>query len=241
MRIALNVQNSTALLFLSYLMQETHELAHTTVGRLICGGWGKRDFNTWGLSSQCANDAPLTLLATFAGPVYSFSVIWLGYYLLTRASVRVKSIGFALIVSSMPFSRILTPIFGKGDEVFGFTQLGMDHSLAWGLALVLVLVLAVPPVVKIYTLIENRRKLLWIIWLLLAPFLFVGLVVFAILQGMVLKNGILDDYWIMGSPLIVTLWLFVSMAMVVMFRKHIPTLLKPAVDEPIALPYEMQT
>ncbi len=131
---------------------------------------------------------PLTLLATVAGPAYSFSVIWLGYYMLTRASAGVKSIGFALVVSSMPFSRVLTPLLGGGDEILVLTRLGVDHSVAWGAALVLVFALAVPPVVKIYTLIENRRKPLWIIGLMLIPFLLVGAIVFAILQGLVLKT-----------------------------------------------------
>jgi hypothetical protein len=179
----------------------------------------------WGLSRDCANDAPLTLLATFAGPVYSFSVIWLGYYMLTRASARAKSIGFALVVSSMPFSRVLTPLVGGGDEIFGLTALGVSHSLAWASTLALVFGLAVPPVAKIYTLIENRRKALWIVGLMLAPFLLVGAIVFGIVQELILKNGILDDYWIMGSPIIVTAWLFVSAGVFAIFGNHTVRLL----------------
>ena len=70
MRIRLTVRNVTALLALSFVMQETHELAHTSVGRLLCGCWGARDFNVWGLCRQCVTGPPLTLLATFAGPAY---------------------------------------------------------------------------------------------------------------------------------------------------------------------------
>lgn len=228
MRIALTARNSVALLALSFLMQETHELAHTSVGRVLCGCWGKRDFNVWGLCRDCATEAPLTLLATFAGPLYSFSVIWLGYYLLTRVSAGTKSIGFALIVSSMPFSRVLTPIFGAGDEIFALTRLGVSHPVAWASTLALVLALAVLPMAKIYTLIENRRKPLWIAGLLLVPFLAVGIVVFAVLQGQVLRNGILAEDWVLGSPMIVTVWLLVSAALFAMFAKHIPTLLQPA-------------
>lgn len=231
MRIELNVRNGIALAALSFLMQETHELAHTSVGRLICGCWGHRDFNVWTLCAECAHQAPLTLLATFAGPLYSFSIIWIGYYLLTRATATTKSVGFALIVSSMPFSRVLTPLFGGGDEIFALRRLGVDHSIAWALVLVVVLALLVPPVVKIYNLIENRRKLLWMIGLLLVPFLMVGAVVFAVLQGMILRKGILDEPWIMGSPLLVTLWLFVVVALLGVFGRHIPTLLQASGDD----------
>lgn len=226
MRIDLNVRNGIALAALSFLMQETHELAHTSVGRLICGCWGKRDFNVWTLCADCAHQAPLTLLATFAGPLYSFSIIWLGYYLLTRVPATTRSLGFALIVSSMPFSRVLTPIFGGGDEIFALRQLGVAHSVAWAVVLVAVFALTIPPMLKIYNLIENRRKVLWIIGLLLVPFLAVGAVVFAVLQGMVLRKGILDEPWIMGSPMLVTLWLFVVIALLVIFGRQLTTLLK---------------
>jgi len=228
MRIALTARNSVALLALSFLMQETHELAHTSVGRLLCGCWGKRNFNVWRLCIDCASEAPLTLLATFAGPLYSFLVIWVGYYMLTRVSARARSIGLALVVSSMPFSRVLTPLFGGGDEIFGLTRLGVSHSLARAASLVLVFALAVPPVVKIYKLIENRRKPLWMGGLLLVPFFLVGAVVFGVLQGLVLRNGIMDGVWIMGSPIIVTVWLFVSAVLFAMFGKHTVTLLEPA-------------
>lgn len=226
MRIALTPRNTTALLALTFLMQETHELAHTSVGRLICGCWGPRNFNLWGLCRQCAAGEPLTLLATFAGPLYSFSVIWIGYYLLYRASARAKSVGFALVVSSMPFSRVLTPLIGGGDEIFGMTRLGVDHALAWGIALALVFALAVPPIVRIYTLIGNRRRVLWMVGLILVPFLLTGAVVFGVLQGLVLRSGILRDAWIMGSPMIVTVWLFTTAGAFAIFGRHLPTLLR---------------
>lgn len=225
MKIALTIRNSTALLALSFLMQETHELAHTSVGRLICGCWGKRDFNVWGLCNDCAHEGPLTLLSTFAGPAYSFTVIWLGYWMLTRTSIKAKSAGFALVVSSMPFARVLTPILGGGDEIFALTRLGVDHSMAWAVTLIVVFALAVPPMAKIYAVIENRRKPLWILGLLLVPFLAVGAVVFGVLQALVLKNGILNDDWLLGSPIIVTAWLFFSAGVFAVFGKDIVTLL----------------
>ena len=57
----------------------------------------RRNFNVWGLCADCAAEAPLTVLATFAGPVYSFAVIWAGYVLLTKSSTRLASVGFALM------------------------------------------------------------------------------------------------------------------------------------------------
>lgn len=225
MRIKLTVPNSIALAALSFFMQESHELAHTSVGRLLCGCWGRRNFNLWGLCADCVRSEPITLLATLAGPFYSFTMIWIGYYLLTKASARTKSFGLALVISSMPFSRVLTPIFGGGDEIFALTRFGMNHTLAWVLTLIVVFALAVPPMVRIYRTIENRRKVLWIIGLLLVPFLMIGAVVFALLQGFVLGNGILADDWVLGSPMIVTLWVLTCVAVVIVFGRHLGTLL----------------
>lgn len=231
MKIVLTPWNCLALAAMSFFMQETHEIAHTSVARVICGCWGKRDFNVWSLCSDCRSDAPLTVLATLAGPAYTFALIWLGYYLMMRPSLHAKSWGVALVVSSMPFSRVLTPLFGRGDEVLAMTDLGFDHSVAWAIAVLLVFSLAVPPVVKIYKLIGNRRKLLWILGLLFVPFFLIGAVVFAFLQGYILRNGILADVWIMGSPKIVSIWLFIITAGVAIFGRHASTLLRPNAGE----------
>lgn len=227
MKITLTWQNAIALAALGFFMQESHELAHTSVGRVICGCWGRRDFNVWGVCGDCANES-LTVLATFAGAAYTFAVIWIGYFMLKRASATTKSIGFALIVASMPFSRILTPLFGGGDEVFGMRTLGIERAVAWPIAVVVVLALIIPPVVKIYRTIDNRMKPLWIVGLLLVPFLLVGAVVFAFLQEALLKNGVLAEYWILGSPMLVSVWLFVVLGLLVLFGRHLGTLLRPS-------------
>ena len=78
---------------------------------------------------------------------------------------------------------------------------------------------------KIYTTIENRRKPLWIIGLLLVPFLLVGAVVFGVLQGLMLKNGVLAESWILGSPMLVTAWLFVVIGLLAVFGRRLGTLL----------------
>ena len=106
-------------------------------------------------------------------------------------------------------------------------NLGVDRSIAWAVAVLVVFALAVPPVVKIYRLIDNRRKVLWILGLVFVPFFMIGAVVFAVLQGMVLNNGILAEYWIMGSPKIVSLWLFTVTALLLIFGRQVSTLLKP--------------
>jgi len=227
MKISLTPKNSVALIFLSFIMQETHELAHTGVGRIVCGCWGKRNFNLWGLCSGCTDEKSLSILATYAGPFYTYLVIWTGYWLLFKSSPKLKSAGFALIVASMPFSRVLTPIFGGGDIIYALNKHWENHTLAWVVGLVIVFTLIVPPVIKLWNVIENKRKTLWFVGLLLVPFLLTGAVVFGILQSVLLENGFLSDYWVLGSPMLVTVWLIFSIIAFTAFSSSILTLLKP--------------
>ena len=227
MKITLTPKNSVALLFLSFIMQETHEIAHTGTGRIICGCWGRRNFNLWNLCSGCSDETRLSILATYAGPVYSFLVIWLGYFMLSKSTAKLKSIGLALIVSSMPFSRILTPIFGGGDEVYALSSLWNNHTLAWVVAVGIVLALAVPPCVKVWNTIENDHKALWFLGLIFIPFIMTGIVVFGIFQTFLLGNGVLKEYWVLGSPMLVTVWLIFCIAVFVIFGRSLTTLLQP--------------
>ena len=233
-RISLGLESGVALIFLSFLMQETHELAHTGTGRLICGGWGDRNFNLWTLSPGCWDGNSLSVLATWAGPAYSFAVMWAGFVLLTRESVRSRSVGFALIVASMPLSRILTPLLGGGDEIFALDRFLDNLSLSWAIGLALVLALLLPPVAKVWQATGNRPRWLWFAGLMLVPFLATGAVVFGILQGQLLGRDILDETWIMGSPRIVTFWFLFCLAVLAATARSIPTLLAPAPPTPEA-------
>ena len=230
LKLSLTPRNTIALQFLSFFMQESHELAHTGVGRLICGCWGKRNFNLWGLCKGCVDEKPLSILATWAGPLYSFSVIWIGMLLLTKPSPRQKSWGLALIVSTMPISRIISPLTGTGDEIFALRQLWDKYYLAWVVAAIAVLLLVIPPVVKVFRTIGNRRRGWWLVGLLLVPFLMTGLVVFAVLQSALLENGVLASYGILGSPILVTLWFAICVVVVVILGKSLGSLLQPVAN-----------
>ena len=135
-----------AFIALRYSMHELHELVHTGVGRLICGCWGQRDFNTWSLCDGCSENNSLAVLATFAGPLFTYLSIWAGvYFLNSKRTLSQKSFGFALIFSNNPFARIFTAAIGKGDEVFGLKQIMHNNSLAWAIGLFVVLLFTIYP------------------------------------------------------------------------------------------------
>ena len=101
----LNWKYIISFLALTFVMHEAHEIAHTSLGRFICGCWGKRDFNVWSLCEGCFEANPNAILATFAGPIFTFAMIWVGFYLLRKCNPAKRSLGFSMIFANMPFAR----------------------------------------------------------------------------------------------------------------------------------------
>lgn len=213
-----------AFVALLFGMHEAHEIVHTTVGRIICGCWGLRDFNVWELCTGCSDNNPISVMATFAGPAFSFLIMWVGASLLrSDRTVSQKSIGFSLVFANMPFARILTTTMGGGDEVYGLNVLLNNYSLAWALGLGIVIMLCSIPLYVTYKAIKNERRIGWFLLFLVAPVVIDVVVVLLGLNTM-LQNGILDQYWILGSPMLVTLWTFLVFASYILMRKHLSKL-----------------
>ncbi len=206
MKLKLTPQFIITFLALLFVMHEAHEIVHTSIGRLICGCWGQRDFNVWGLCEGCSEENPFSVISTFAGPIFTFGMIWLGAFLIGRKKTkRQKAIGFSLIFANLPFGRILTASFGSGDEVFGLSKLIENYSLAWSIGLALVLAISIVPLWKAYILIANKRKIGWFLLFFIAP-LFIDIIVVLLGMNTLLEKGILSDYWILGSPILITVW-----------------------------------
>ena len=124
MKLKLTPKFIMTFLALTFVMHEAHEIVHTSIGRLICGCWGQRDFNVWGLCEGCSEQKPYAIISTFAGPIFTFIMIWIGTILISKTKTEnQKAIGFSLIFANMPFARILTASMGSGDEVWGLNQL----------------------------------------------------------------------------------------------------------------------
>jgi hypothetical protein len=220
MKIKLGAGFIIAFITLHFLMHEAHEMVHTAVGRLICGCWGQRDFNVWSLCDECMEQYAIAVLATFAGPLFTFAMIWTGVYFLRSTSTRQKSLGFALIFANNPFARIFTAAMGKGDEVWGLNRLLHDHQLSWILGLVIVLLFTIYPLWRSYTTIANKNKAGYFILFLLSGIILDLIIVFG-LMNQLLKNGVLSNDWILGAPVIVTIFTIIMLVIFMIVRKHI--------------------
>lgn len=203
--------------FFFFLMHELHELAHIITGRIICGAWGTRDFNVWQLCETCKVSYPQ--IATFAGPVFTFAMLWLGRYWLKHGkSTSIRSLGLVFIFGNMPFGRIYMAATSSGDEVYGLRSLLLNahHSnLPWIklLGFVIVTLICVPPLVTVYRTIDNKRKLIIFIALLILPLVLDTVILLMFLNSLIAK-GILNRVFIMGTPLLVTLWFISCLAIV---------------------------
>jgi len=205
MKLKLTIQYIIAFLALTFVMHEFHEIVHTSVGRLICGCWGERDFNVWGLCAGCSEEKPIALIATFAGPIFTFIIIWIGAFLLSMHQPdKRRKLGFALVFANLPFARILTASMGGGDEVYGLSHL-MDYNNAWLIGLLAIVLIVAFPLYRAFMFIKNKRRVGWFLLFFLAP-TFIDLLLILGVMNSLLSNGVLSDYWILGSPMIVTIW-----------------------------------
>ncbi|MCI0574498.1 MAG: hypothetical protein L0Y66_27505, partial [Myxococcaceae bacterium] len=117
MRLRFSLPFLLTFLALAMLMGELHEQAHITTGRLLCGGYGARDFNVWQLHGDCFTTHPLYFLPTMMGPLFSFSVAWVGMFLLRSTDIGRRALGLCLILGSGVIMRLgFTSLASSGDE-----------------------------------------------------------------------------------------------------------------------------
>ena len=218
MKLNLTFQYVLTFLALTFVMHEAHEIVHTSIGRLICGCWGQRDFNVWGLCDSCETN-PYGILSTLAGPIFTFIMIWYGSSLLDKNNNQ-KVFGFSLIFANMPFARIFNPMIGGGDEVVVVNSLINNWNLSRIIVLILIILIIAYPLLKAYKLIENKYKIGWFLMFLLLPMVFDLLIVLGVMNTL-LEKGVLNEYWILGSPVLVTVWTGAVTLIYFLTRKNI--------------------
>lgn len=210
-------------LLLLIIMMELHEIAHIVVGRILCGCWGPRDFNVWSLCETCEERVPLSWLATLAGPLFSFALMWLGMALLKSSDPARAAIGLSMIFTNIPFGRITTVMLGGGDEMVVVRHFLKGDMGRTGMILIgsmIVLAAGLPPIVQAYRSIKNGRALLYILGFITLPLAFLLLYTLIGLNTL-LESGFLANVWIMGTPLLITLHTIGALMLFIVFRKGI--------------------
>lgn len=228
MRLKISASYIIGFLLLTIVMLELHETAHIVAGRIICGCWGKRDFNVWGLCNGCEKAHSLSWFATLAGPAFSFAMMWLGRYLLCSSNMKKKSLGFSIIFANIPFGRMTEAMKGAGDEMVVTKHLlGNIFSRTEMIILCssIILIIILPPLLKAFGMIANRRRWLYIAGFLTLPLVFILLYVLTFLNG-ILTYGFLSEPWIAGTPLLITVHTFFACVMLFFMRNKLHALAK---------------
>ena len=216
LKINLSFKTLFAFLVLMLLLGEAHELVHIFTGYGFCGCWGERDFNVWGLCEGCRDANPWAIIATFMGPIFTFSLIWLGRHFLLTGDADKKSLGFVLIFANMPFARILTAAMGGGDEVYALRVIfenDNNYTLIWMIGLALVLAAAVPPLITAWKSLAKKGRIWYFLGFFIVPMIFATLIVLVGLNGL-LEQGVLADSLIWGTPLLITIHTFIVAVLV---------------------------
>jgi hypothetical protein len=201
---------AVAFVALELLLHDAHELVHIWTGRLMCGGWGTRDFNAWTLSPGCETWVP-----TAVGPIFSYLIIWAGVALLGSAAWRTRAAGLALVFGPKPFARLFTALMGGGDEMVvarALTGVTTRTPAVWLATVLIVAALTVPPMLLGWrALAGTPARGRWFIGLLLGPMLFELLVLLGLFNRL-LAAGVLATPVVAGTPLLVAIVAAVTFA-----------------------------
>jgi hypothetical protein len=225
MFVRITLKNFVAFLLFALLMGESHEIAHFLVGKVVCGCWPEtRDFNAWTLCASCEEGNPNGHLPTAAGPLFSMALAWVGMFLLWSPVLTRQSMGLALIWANVPQARLMTVLMKGGDEYVVTRSLAEGTSVdPWWLAVLWVAVMTLPPMTASFLRIRNRFGWAYSVGFMVLPLMVLVLYGFGLLNTL-LERGFLDQVWIMGTPLFITLHtLAVLVVMLVWFRKDLFT------------------
>jgi hypothetical protein len=210
-----------AFIALNMFLGELHEQAHITTGYFICGCYGLRDFSVWSTCDNCANGG-WSFLATLAGPVYTYIMMWLGAIWFARSTKRVKkAMGFSILFANLPFARLFTALTGGGDEKVVLQHLtGSDHSSIFPkiMAVLIVGLLAIPPIILVYRKLTNKMRG-WIIAAFLVLPLIYGMLYHHMFLNYLLHEGLGSGTAILGSPSIIIIHTLLMLLIVLLFRK----------------------
>lgn len=190
-KLKINWKYCLAFYFLIMLYSSMHELVHHFVGYMVCGAWGYKTFNYFRTACEAS---PVTYLATYAGPAFSFAIMWLGAFLLKKKNVSAytKQFSFALIFAQMPLQRMVMCFFKMNDEYYASSQLFGQSALVYWSVIIAIWLCCVPPLITAYKAIQNKYRIAWFLfYALLFPYLLWG-PVFVLLEYLLVNKQVMN-------------------------------------------------
>jgi hypothetical protein len=213
------------LLAFIFVFGQLHEVAHLVTALLVCGCPGKQDdFNLWTTCAACVN-SPHEYFATIAGPVFSYCMMWLGFYWLYTLNNKLWFAGFVMVLGNLPFARMLTAAMGGGDET---TVLKIVLSSQFSppvikiIGFLLVFALSFPPLAIAFIRLKNKYRFWLIAALSILPLFIMMGYEFKLLK-LVISAGFLSQTHFLGIADFIYLHTFLMGIVVISFRKSLFT------------------
>ena len=222
MRVQASPKYLAAFAALTLVLSELHEQAHITLGRIVCGGYGPRDFNVWTTCEGCCRPS-LAFLSSIGGPAFSYAVMAVGLWLLRHSSPTRRALGLALVFGPLPFARIFTALTGGGDEITLLRALFGDdlgRPALWAIGAAIVAALCVPPLVVAFRSLESKGRGPVFPSFLLGPMLFSFVWSHKLMNG-VLDAGVLDRVVILGTPTLILVHAMVAAVVLAVFGREL--------------------
>lgn len=180
-----------ALYCITMLYASLHELVHHFAGYVVCGSWGTKTFNSF--STTCEH-LPKTYIATYAGPLFSFIIMYIGAYFLKNGTTDLKKhLGFALIFAQMPAQRMMGPIMGFNDELYATNKLFGNNQLNSWIVGIIIFAICIPPLLIAYRSIKNKYRSPWfLLYFLFLPYILFG-PPFVLMEYLMVQKEVLDQ------------------------------------------------
>jgi hypothetical protein len=214
MHLQISWKYAVAFFALNNVISELHEQSHIQTNWLINSCYGPRDFN---LVQACAGMPNLALMAAFAGPLFSYLVMWAGVVVLMRAASSAgRSIGFTLVFAPLPFARIFTALMGGGDErgvVARLLEGAVTLPQARWLAVAMTLAFCAPPIYIAWRALANKHRTWLVAGFCVVPLLVIYAYKFTLLNGL-LARGMLAEPVFFGTPAFVQVFFAFTLAVV---------------------------
>lgn len=163
-RLPLNVRYLLQFAALSFLCLGAHELVHHLAVRATCGAWGTMSFWEFQRPVGCSTTG-ISLLATLAGPVLTWLLIWGGRAMIHHGEARA---GVTLILANLPLARVVTVLLRGGDEMVVARAFAPGNVL-WLPMLAVTLLLFWPPIVTVYRALQHSNRLQLLVAFLVLP------------------------------------------------------------------------
>ena len=200
------------------LYASLHELIHHFAGYFICGDWGYKTFNYF--ETACETDRK-SLLATYMGPLFSFTMMYVGaYFLIMKSSNFIKHLGFAMIFAQLPFQRMVSPFFKMNDEFYATSILYGNTTFIYWAVIITIWIICIPPLIKAYLSIGNKYRMIWFLfYLVFFPYLLWG-PIFGTLEFFMVKRNFLAQP-IIGIGLLFIINEVITIIAYFLTKKHI--------------------